>query len=137
MKTYEERGAELAKHFANCLDNFKVGPSDDLSKISDRIQADLNLADYKFKVRQADHVHQLLYGPLAISFATLVLAAVVAFVSTYQSPQKELDTKASLVLKVLAAPPENGKKLLKFFKDAKLLKLEPAEEGDLEDLLNK
>ena len=110
MKTYEERGAELAKHWANCLDNSKVSPSDDLSKLSARIQADLNLADYKFKVRQADHVHQLLYGPLAISFATLVLAGVVAFVSTYQSPQKELDTKASLVLKVLAAPPEEGKK---------------------------
>lgn len=92
VKTYEERCDDLAKHFATCLDNVEVGPSDDLSKLAARIQADQNLADYKFKFRQADHVHQLLYGPWAISVATFVLALTVAFVSIFQPLQKERDT---------------------------------------------
>jgi len=80
VKTYEGRCADWAGKFATCLDNFEVDPSAKLSDLADRIQADLNLADFKFKFRQADHVHQLLYGPWAISVATFLLAVVVAFV---------------------------------------------------------
>jgi hypothetical protein len=77
-------------------------------------------------------VKWLSYGPLGISFATCVLAITVAIVSIFQPRQKEQDTQASLVLKVLAAPPEESEQLLKFFKDAGLLKLEPAQQNQLE-----
>jgi len=137
VKTYEKRSADLAGEFATYLDNVKVGPSDELSKLLARIQAEVNLADFKFKFRQADHVHQLLYGPWAISVATFLLAVVVAYASIFQPRQKEQDTQASLVLKVLAAPPEEGKQLLTFFEDTGLLKLKPAQQAQLEKLLRK
>lgn len=136
-KTYEVRCADLAKEFETGLDNCKDDPSYDLSRLKERLQADLNLADYRFKVRQADHVKSLSYGPLVISVATCVLAFVLAFVSIFQSRQREQDTQASLVLKVLAAPPGEGKQLLTFFKDAGLLKIDRAQQDKLEQLLRK
>jgi hypothetical protein len=39
--------------------------------------------------------------------------------------------KASMVLKVLAAPPEDREQLLKFLKDEGLLKLEPERQNQL------
>ncbi len=92
VKKYETRCEDLAKDVAACLDNSKVGPSDDLSTLATRIQADLTLADFKFKFRQADHVRQLLYGPWAVSVATFMLAVVVALVTIFQPRQKEQDT---------------------------------------------
>ena len=137
VKTYEKRCADLAKEFAKFLDTVKLGPANELPLLSARIQAEQGLADFKFKFRQADHVHQLLYGPWAISVATFVLAVVVASVGIFQPRPKEQDTQASLVLKVLVAPPEEGKQLLTFFEDAGLLKLKPAQQAQLEKLLRK
>jgi hypothetical protein len=137
MKSYEERCTDLADQFAACLDRVKLGSSDELSLLSDMMQAELNLADYKCKFRQADHVKPLSYGPLAISAATFVLALVLAFFSIFQLQQKEQDTQASLVLKVLAAPPEEGKRLLHFLTDAGLLKLKNGQREHLETLLQK
>lgn len=138
----------MATEFRTRLDKSDVDTSYDLKKLSERIQADVNLADYKFKVRQADHVQWLSYGPLGISFTTCVLAVALAVVGVVESRQKdqdtilqlrqrEQDTKASLVLKVLAAPPGEGEELLKFFEDAGLLKLEPQQQKQLKGLLRK
>jgi hypothetical protein len=77
-----------------------------------------------------------------------VLAVALAVVGVVESRQKdqdtilqlrqrEQDTKASLVLKVLAAPPGEGEELLKFFEDAGLLKLEPQQQKQLKGLLRK
>lgn len=145
---YEDRCARLATDFETRLDKCDVDPSYDLKKLSERIQADLNLADYKFKVRQADHVQWLSYGPLGISLTTCVLAIALAVVGVVQSRQKDQDTilqlrqreqgtEASIVLKVLAAPPGEGEQLMKFFEDAGLLKLEPEQQRGLKALLRK
>jgi hypothetical protein len=94
-ETYEVRCARLFEEFKTGLDNLKVDPPYDLSKLSTlstRLQADLNLADYRFKVRQADHVKWLTYGPLGISFATCMLAVALAVVGVVQSRQKDQDT---------------------------------------------
>ena len=147
-ETYEDRSARLFTDFKTRLDQCDVDPSYDLKKLSERMQADLNLADYKFKVRLADKVKWLSYGPLGISFTTCVLAIALAVFGVVQSRQRdrdtilqvrqrEQDTKASLVLKVLAAPPGEGEQLLKFFEDAGLLKLEPEQQERLKELLRK
>ncbi len=130
VKTYEDRCADLARDFAEDLDNVKFD-SDDLLKLSTRIQADLNLADYKFKFRQADHVHQLLYGPWAVSLATLLVAVAVAIVGISQQQQRKQDVQAELVLKVLSAPPEKSQQLLTFLTGAGLLQLKPEQQQEL------
>lgn len=137
MTTYEDRCEKLAGEVSTYLDKFPVSASDDLSGLSARVQADLILADYKFKFRQADHVKQLSYVPLAISVATFALALILAGISIFQLHQKEHDTQASLILKVLAAPPGQGQHLLSFFTDAGLLKLEGTQQKQLEALLPK
>jgi hypothetical protein len=63
------------------------------------------------------------YGPVAISFATFVLALILGVSNFFQLQQREQDTQTSLVLKVLAAPPEEGQRLLTFLTGAGLLKL--------------
>lgn len=137
VTTYEDRCARLADQFETSLDKFQVVPSNDLSSLSDKIEADLKLADYKFKFRQADHVKMISYGPVAISAATFVLGVILGFSSFFQLQQREQDTQASLVLKVLAAPPEEGQRLLTFLTGAGLLKLNPAQQKLLETSLRK
>ncbi len=135
--TYEVRCGKLVDEFKAVLDGCKEDPSYDLSRLTERLEADLNLADYRFKVRQADHGPWLLYGPVIISGATCVLAIVLAVVNVLQLRQKDQDTQATLVLKVLAAPPEEGKRLLTFFEKAGLLKIDSAQQDELRNLIGK
>jgi hypothetical protein len=136
-ETYEERCKRLADDFVGKLEEFKLGADDDLSRMKDRIQAEVNLADFKYKFRQADHTHWILYVPLAVSVATVVLAFALGFNTLYQQCQKEKDTHASLIQKVLEAPPGEGKRLLTLYTSAGLLKLKPEEQVQLDKLLQK
>lgn len=135
MNKYENRCKALADQFAIKLDKFV--PSEELSNLVARMQADLILADYKFKFRQADHVKLLLWGPWAISFATLVLSVVVAYFQIFPTAPKRQDNQASLILKVLAAPPGEADRLLNFFTNAGLLNLTREQRQELEALVRK
>jgi hypothetical protein len=133
--SYEVRCGKLADSFAKSLGaKVKTDDIDDLTKLSSKIQAEVNLADYKLKFRQADHSKWFLHTPLWVSIATFVLALVLAFITAYQALH-EHETQAKLVLEVLEAPPEKGEKLLQFFEENKLLNLNAAEHVKLEKLL--
>jgi len=74
--TYEDRCEELAKKY-ECL-ILKDPRGNDLAEVVKQLQAHVQLADYKVKFRQADHVKQLQYGPVFISAAGFVLSLVLA-----------------------------------------------------------
>jgi hypothetical protein len=123
----------LAQCFEALLNECKAGTPGGLS-VTERIQADLNLADYKVKFRQADHVKALTYGPLVISFATVALAAALAVSSHGEQRQREQEAKASAVFKILAAPPGDREQLLDFFGRAGLINLSPELQSKLRGL---
>ena len=138
VESYEKRCIRLADQFVARLDNLDksdVHLPDKLSILSARIQADLNLADYKFKFRQADHVHWFSNGPLVISIVTVLVAITLGSFSFLQLRQKDQDTQTSLVLKVLEAPPEKRQQLLTLFTESGLLKLKPGQREQIETAL--
>jgi len=142
-KSYEDRCEELASKFEEYLRTLEDIKKDDLGGFPNRLQAHVNLADFKVKFRQADHVKLLQYGPVFISGVSLVLASVLAvfsFIQAWQTRQRaraqDIERQTSLVLKVLEAHSEDeGKRLLTFFEHARLLALPPAQREELEKLL--
>lgn len=88
---------------------------------------------------------------MVVSVASVFLALVLGCVTVYQAihkppeaqalrdllSQEEQETRAKLVLKVLEAPQDAKQPLLAFLTNAKLLKLEPAQQKELKELLQK
>jgi hypothetical protein len=94
-ETYEARCNRLIANFQTDLNEVGQSPVD-LKALSDKLEAEVRLADFKFKFRQADHVKWLSYGPLIIS----VVGTVLALVGVYGLWQKSEETRASLIFKV-------------------------------------
>lgn len=131
-ETYEARCNRLIANFQTDLNEVGQSPVD-LKALSDKLEAEVRLADFKFKFRQADHVKWLSYGPLIIS----VVGTVLALVGVYGLWQKSEETRASLIFKVLDAKPPDDKQYLQFFVNSGMLKLDGPQVMKLEALLDK
>lgn len=140
--TYETRCNELADRCEERLT--KLGKiedlkNDDLKQMEKILAMHVQLAEYKVKFRQADHVKPLLYGPVAIAAAGFVLALFSGIQAWQAQETRDLERQrgqASLVLKVLEAKNKDaGVKLLIFFDRAKLLTLKEEEKKELTGLL--
>lgn len=135
-ESYEDRCKALAGEFSQKLSDLAAsqGKEESLTSLCSRLQADLNLAEYKYKFREADKVKWLAYGPIVISSATLVLALVLAGVSWSESSQKARDAKAGLVRAVLALPGAQREKVLNYYQSHGLMSLDKGETKLIEDL---
>jgi len=146
---YETRCKDWVDYFVKCLGNAGETPCDDLQKLVPRIQAELNLADYKFKFRQGDHPKWFSHTPLVVSIGTFFLALVLGIITVYQALHKppetqalldlmrkeEQETHANLVLKVLEAPQDARQPLLEYL--ANTGQLDPNQKNQLERVLQK
>lgn len=127
--SYETRRERLAGEFADTLDAAEQSPKG-LNALSDKLDAEVRLADFKTKFRQADHVKWLSYGPVAIS-------VVLAFAGVFGWQQKNEEAKTTLIFKVLDAKPPSDELYLKFFVDSGMLKRNDPEEMTLETLVDR